>query len=153
MVLTPCSSDRDGEIVHGVKLQIARTAPDIPIADRRSIIPAQRGTPRVSLERFMMFSVGSSDHGQHRINSSRSAGNIRRRSKCQSCEGEVGTAGITPDQRHSKKGFPSTQLIGAENELLTHMGMLDQLFDVASAFAVVSLVALNRCFWVRRANS
>jgi hypothetical protein len=94
MVLPPCSSDRDGEIVHGVKLQIARTAPDIPIADRRSIIPARRGVSRVSLERFMVFSVGSSDHGQHAINSSRFAANVRRRSKCQSCEGEVGIGGF-----------------------------------------------------------
>jgi hypothetical protein len=55
----PVPLDQDGEIVHGVKLPIARTAPSVAIADRRSNIPARRGTGRVSVERFMMFSVVS----------------------------------------------------------------------------------------------
>jgi len=42
-----------------VKLQIARTAPSAPNADRRSGISAQHGTARVPVERFMMVSTGS----------------------------------------------------------------------------------------------
>jgi hypothetical protein len=87
MVLAPFSSDRDGEIVHGVRLQIASTAPSIPIADRRSNISALRGNSRASVERFMMFSpLARFDRDQHGISSSRSAGNLRRRSKCRSRE-------------------------------------------------------------------
>lgn len=90
MVFAPCSLDLDGEIAHGVKLPIARTAPDIPIADRRSNSPARRGTACEWIERSLMFSVGSLDHGQHGINSIRFDRNIRRRSKCGSSVREVG---------------------------------------------------------------
>jgi hypothetical protein len=54
MVFAPSSSDREGEIVHGMKLQIARIAPNVPIAERRLNISAERGTGRASVERSMM---------------------------------------------------------------------------------------------------
>jgi hypothetical protein len=56
MVLSPCGSDRDGEIVHGEKLQIARIAPNVPIAALRLNIPAARGAGRASVKRSMLVS-------------------------------------------------------------------------------------------------
>jgi hypothetical protein len=58
MVFSPCGSDRDGEIVHGEKLQIARIAPNVPIAARRLNTPAARGAGRASVERSMLVSIG-----------------------------------------------------------------------------------------------
>jgi hypothetical protein len=51
MFMTPWfCSDRDGEMVHGEKLTIAMTAPNVPMADRRLNIP-------VTSERFMIVSM------------------------------------------------------------------------------------------------
>jgi hypothetical protein len=58
MVLAPCGSDREGEIVHGEKLQIAGIAPNVPIAARRLNNPAARGVSRASIERSMLVSIG-----------------------------------------------------------------------------------------------
>jgi hypothetical protein len=57
MVLSPCGSDRDGEIVHGEKLQIARIVPNVPIAARRSNIRAARGDGRAFVKRSMLVSI------------------------------------------------------------------------------------------------
>jgi hypothetical protein len=46
-------SDRDGETVHGKKLMIAITAPNVPMADRRLNIAVHLATS----ERFMIFSM------------------------------------------------------------------------------------------------
>jgi hypothetical protein len=57
MVFSPCGSDRDGGIVHGEKLQIARIAPNVPIAVRRLNTPAARGVGRALVERSMFVSI------------------------------------------------------------------------------------------------
>jgi hypothetical protein len=44
-----------GEMAQGEKLAIAKTAPNVPITDRRLNIPVDRRTS----ERFMVVSTGS----------------------------------------------------------------------------------------------
>jgi hypothetical protein len=57
MGLAPCSCDCDGEIVHD--MQTATTAPNVPIADLRLIVSADRGLRSGVVEVSMRCSIGS----------------------------------------------------------------------------------------------
>jgi hypothetical protein len=71
-------SDRDGEMVHGEKLMIAITAPNVPMADRRFNIAVDLATS----ERFMIVSLVRAVADQRQPFSDGSADLVRWRSNC-----------------------------------------------------------------------
>jgi hypothetical protein len=71
-------SDRDGEMVHGEKLTIAITAPNVPMADRRFNIAVDLATS----ERFMIVSLVRAVADQRQPFSDGSADLVRWRSNC-----------------------------------------------------------------------